>query len=149
MKPFYCVQQVLSVLDNNTWKHFHHHVTPSAQISPTLSRHPPLLSIAFGRSSGLHPVLVQSCCLLVLADCPAFAHPCEGVHKSTSLMSLSLLLQQCPVCLVRQTLIVFMMGGKWPYNFCFVGCRLQDLFNIAHSILVQLLSSFFSILASM
>ena len=30
-----------------------------------------------------------------------FACPCEGVHRSTSLMSSSLVLQQCPACLVR------------------------------------------------
>ena len=53
-----------------------------------------------------------------------------GVYHS------SLLLQQCPACLVRLTLIVFVMGGRWPYSCCFVGCYLQDLFNIAHSILV-------------
>ena len=35
-------------------------------------------------------------------------------------MSSSLLLQQCPACLVRLTLIVFMMGGRWPYSSCFV-----------------------------
>ena len=28
---------------------------------------------------------------------------------------------------------------------CFMGCYFKDLFNIAHSILVQFLSSFFSI----
>ena len=33
-------------------------------------------------------------------------------------------------------LIVFVMGGRWPYSCCFVGCCLQDLFNIARSILV-------------
>ena len=43
---------------------------------------------------------------------PAFARPCEGVHRSTSLMSSSLILQQCPACLVRLTLIIFVMGGK-------------------------------------
>ena len=48
-------------------------------------------------------------------------------------------------CLVSLTLIVFVMGGRWPYSWCFVGCCLQDLFKIAHSILVQLPSSFFSI----
>ena len=37
------------------------------------------------------------------------------------------------------------MGGRWPYSCCFKGCCFQDLFNIAHSILVQFLSSFFSI----
>ena len=51
-------------------------------------------------------------------------------------MSSSLLLQQCPACLVRLTCIVFVMGGKWPYSWCLVGyCRL-DLFNIALNILV-------------
>ena len=60
-------------------------------------------------------------------------------------MSLSPLLQQCPACLVRLTLIVFVMGGWWPYNCCFVACCLQDLFKIARSILVLLPSSFVSI----
>ena len=56
---------------------------------------------------------------------------CEGVHSRTSLMSSSLLLQQCPVCLVCLTCIVFVMGGRWPDSCCFVGCYLQDLFKIA------------------
>ena len=59
-------------------------------------------------------------------------------------MSSSLLLQQCPACLVHLTWIVFVMGGRWPYSWCLVGCCHQDLFNIAHNILVKLLSSFFS-----
>ena len=59
-------------------------------------------------------------------------------------MSSSLLLQQCSACLVRLTWIVFMMEGRWPYSWCLVGCCLQDLFNIARSILVKLPSSFFS-----
>ena len=41
--------------------------------------------------------------MYVRAGRPAFARPCVGVHKSTSLMSSSLLLQQCPACLVRLT----------------------------------------------
>ena len=44
-------------------------------------------------------------------------------------MSSSLLLQQCPACLVRLILIVFLMGSRWPYSCCFVGCCLQDLFK--------------------
>ena len=102
----------------------------------TLSRHPSLSFIATGKSSGLHPVSSQSCCMYVRAGRPAFARPCEGVHRSTSLMRSSLLLQQCPTCLVRLTLIVFVLGGRWLYSWCFVGCCLQDLFNIARSILV-------------
>ena len=131
--------------------HHHIHVVRSAWIFLTFSRHPSLSSIAFGRSCGLHPVSAQGCCMQVRAGRPAFARPCEGVHRSTPLTSSSLLLQQCPACLVRLILIVFVMGGRWPYNCCFVGCFLQDLFNIARSILVLLPSSFFSIrfLASM
>ena len=60
----------------------------------------------------------------------------EVVLGSTSLMSWSLLLQHYPACLVRLTWIDFVMGGKWLYSCCSVGCCLQDLFNIAHSILV-------------
>ena len=109
---------------------------PPAWISLTLSRHFSQLFIAFGRSSGLHPVSSHSCCMYVRAGRPAFAWPYAGVHRSTSLMSSSLLLQQCPVCLVRLTCIVFVMGGKWPDSWCLVGCCRQDLFNIALNILV-------------
>ena len=91
--------------------HHHHHVALSAQIFLILSRHSFLSSIAFGRSSGLHPVSAQSCCMYVRAERPAFSRPCEGVHRRTSLTSSSLLLQQCPACLVRLTLIVFVIVG--------------------------------------
>ena len=40
--------------------------------------------------------------------------------------------------------MVLEMRGAWPYSCCFVGCCFQDLFNIARSIILQLLSSFFS-----
>ena len=89
----------------------HHHVVPRARISLTLSRHFNLSFIASSRYSGLHPVSSQSCCMYVRAGPPAFARPYVGFHRSTSLMSLSLLLQQCPACLVRLTLIVFVIGG--------------------------------------
>ena len=74
--------------------------------------------------------------MYVRAGRPAFVWPYAGVHRSTSLMSSSLLLQQCPACLVRLTCIVFVMGGKWPCSWCLVGCCRQDLFNIALNILV-------------
>ena len=92
--------------------HHHHHVAPPARISLTLSRHFSLSFITSGRSSGLHPVSSHSCCMEVRAGRPAFAHPYVGVHRSTSLMSSSLLLQQCPACLVRLTCIVFVMGAS-------------------------------------
>ena len=93
--------------------HHHHHVVPPARISLTLSRHFSLLFIASDRSSELHPVSSHSCCMYVRAGRPAFAWPYVGVHRSTLLMSSSLLLQQCSACLVRLTCIVFVMGGKW------------------------------------
>ena len=111
----------------------YHHVVPPAQISLILSRHFSLFFIASGRSSGLHPVSSQSCCMYVWAGRLAFAWPYVVVHWSTSLMSSSLLLQQCPAWLVHLTWIVFVMGGRWPYSCCFVGCCRQDLFNIALS----------------
>ena len=118
------------------YHHHHHHVVLLAQISLTPSRHFSLLFIASGRSSGLHPVSSHSCCMYVRAGPPAFAWPYVGVHKSTSLMSSSLLLQQCPACLVHLARIVFVMGGRWPYSWCLVGFCCLDLFNIAHNILV-------------
>ena len=117
---------------------------PIARISLTLSRHFFLSIIAFARSSGIHPVSSHSCCMYVPAGRPAFARPYVGVHRSTSLMSLSLLLQQCPACLVRLIWIVFVMGGRWPYSWCFVGCCRQDLLNIPRNILVLLPFSYIS-----
>ena len=105
---------------NTCHHHHHHHVVPLARIFLTLSRHFSLSFIASGRSSGLHPVSSHSCCMYVRAGRPAFARPYAGVHGSTSLMSSSLLLQQCPACLVRLTLIVFVMDGRWPYSWCLV-----------------------------
>ena len=128
------LKKVASV--NQHHHHHHHHIAQVARISLTLSRHSSLSFIALGRSSGQHPVSSHSCWMYVRAGRPAFGRPCVGVHKSTSLMSSSLLLQQCPACLVRLTWIVFVIGGRWPYSWCLVGCCRQDLFKIARSILV-------------
>ena len=124
--------------------HHYHHVVPLVRISLTLFRHFSLSFITSGRSSGLQPVSSHSCWTYVRAGHPAFAQLYVGVHRSTSLMSSSLLLHQCPSCLVRLTWIVFMMGGRWPYSWCLVGCCHQDLLNITRSILVWLQSSFFN-----
>ena len=64
--------------------------------------------------------------MYVRAGRPAFARPCVGIHKSTSLMSSSLLLQQCPACLVRLTWTVFVIGGRWPYSWYLVGSQVQS-----------------------
>ena len=107
--------------------HHHHHAVLVAGISLTLSRHFFISFIASCRSSGQHPVSSHSCWMYVRAGRPAFARPCLVVHKSTSLMSSSLLLQQCPACLVRLTWIVFGIVGRWLYSSCLVGCCHQDL----------------------
>ena len=116
--------------------HHHHHDVRLARISLTLSLHVYPAFITSGRSSGLHPVSSHSCCMNVQAGRPAFDLPYAGVHRSTSLTISSLLLQQCPACLVRLACIVFVIGGKWPYSWRLVGCCCQDLFNIARNILV-------------
>ena len=134
----------LATTPEGLYHHHHHHVVPPARISLILSRHFSLSFIASGRSSGLHPVSSQCCCMYVRAGRPAFAQSYVGVHRSTSLMSSPLLLQQCPAYLVRLTWIVFVMGGRWPYSWCLVGCCRQNLFNIAQNILMSLPSSFFS-----
>ena len=128
------VQYISDYITNH--HHHHHHVLPPAGISLILSRHSSLLFIASGRSSGLHPVSSQSCCMYVRASRPAFIRPYEGVHRSTSLICSSLLLQHSPACLVCLTWIVFVMGGRWPYSWCLVGCCLLDLFSTARSIIV-------------
>ena len=113
------------------YHHHHHHVVSLARISLTPSCHFSQSFIASGRSLWLHPISSHRCCMYVRAGRPTFARLYEGVHRSTSLISSSLLLQQCPTCLVRLNWIVFVMGGRWPYSWCLVGCYRQDLFNIA------------------
>ena len=62
-----------------------------------------------------------------------------------SFMSSSLLLQPCPVCLVRRTWMVLEMGGRWSYNCCLVRYCFQDLFSTARSNLVQYPSKLVSV----
>ncbi len=101
-----------------------------------MSCHFSLSFIASGRSSGLHPVSSHYCCMYVRAGRPAFAWPYAGVHRSTSLMCSSLLLQQCPACVARLTCIVFVIGGRWPYSWCLVGCCRQDLHQLLLTLII-------------
>ena len=89
--------------------HHHHHIVPQARVSLTLSRHFSQSFIAYGRFSGPHPISSHSCWMHVRAGRPAFARLYVGVHRSGSLMSSSLLLQQCLACLVCLPWIVFVM----------------------------------------
>ena len=86
-------------LDNGRRLYFHHHhVGLPARISLTLSRHSSLSSIAPGTSPRLHAVSAHRFLLVVL---PLLVH----VMGSTGVcrLSSSLLLPQCPACLVRLT----------------------------------------------
>ena len=115
------------------------------RISLILPLHSSLSSMTFSRSSRLYPVFVQNWCRKVLAGLPTPVRLCKGVYRRTSLMSSPLLLQLCPAYLVRLIWMVLEMGGRWLYSRCFVGCCFQDLFNMARSILVQLLSNIFAV----
>ena len=71
----WCIRIVVVTQRQPGKNHHHHRVVPLARISLTLSRHFSLSFIAFGRSSGLHPVSSHSCCMYVRAVRPAFAWP--------------------------------------------------------------------------
>ena len=107
--PFITITPKFTLIQSH---HHHHHHHPLARISLTLSRYFSLSFIASGCSSGLHPLSSHSCWMYVRAGRPAFARPYVGVDRSTSLMSSSLLLQQCPACLLRLAWIVFVIGGR-------------------------------------
>ena len=109
--------------------HHHHHIALVARISLTLSRHSSLSFIALGRSSGQQPVSSHSCWIYVRAGRPAFARPCVGIHKSTSLMSSSLLLQQCPCMSGSSNLNSFRDRGQVPVQLVSCGVLLPGLFQ--------------------
>ena len=86
IKPLLWLHSILSHQKAMLYQHmkfkfyhcFHHHDMQLARISLTLSLHVSLSFIAFGRSSGLHPVSSHSCCMNVRAGRPAFDWPYAG-----------------------------------------------------------------------
>ena len=89
----YIINNVKNISNKRRYIHIydhHHPVEPQARISLTLPHDSSLSSISSGRSSGLYPVSVQSCCTLVRACRPALALLCEGVYRRTLFISLSL-----------------------------------------------------------
>ena len=117
--------------------HEHHHhrkIALIVRISLTLSCYPSKSSIVLGITSKLYPLSAQR--MYTLTGRPTQVRPCLGVHNTASLMSSSLLHQQCSACLVRLTWMVCEMRGKWLYSCCFVGCCFRDLFKTPFSILV-------------
>ena len=102
--------------------HHHHHVTLPARISlnPLL---PPVSIVHHSREVfeattclGTELLYIGSSWSSCLSS-SMWRVPQEYVTNVFVLTSPAL-----PPCLVHLTLIVFMMGGRWPYNYCFVGC---------------------------
>ena len=54
-----------------------------------------------------------------------------GVHWRTSLISSSLILQECTSCLARLIWLIYELRGKCYHKNCFVECCNQDLFKTA------------------
>ena len=52
-------------------------------------------------------------------------------------MSLSSFLPQYPICFICLRWMVCEMGGKWPYNCCFIECCFQGLFEEARRIILR------------
>ena len=66
---------------------------------------------------------------------PTLICPFVRIHRRKSLMSLSLVSLQYPVCLVNLIWMVCEIRGKWPYSCCYVRCCFQDLFQTAWEVL--------------
>ena len=75
---------------------------------------------------------------------PTLVCPCLGVHKRTLLKILSLFHLQCSTYPDHRTWMICEIRGKWPCSRYFVRCCFQDFLKTTHSILVLILSSFFS-----
>ena len=113
--------------------HHHHHVALSPRISLATLLSRPLLP------AGLQDYILYRCRAVVCSSWSScLACSCEGVHRSMSLMSSPLLLQQCPAFLVRLILIVFVMGGKIVVQLLLCGLLLPGLvqYCLQHSIVV-------------
>ena len=123
----YCQGKTLLVLDSNN-NNNNNHVTLSVRISQTLSRHPSLWSIAFGKSSGQHPVSSQICCSS-WTSCL-----CSSMWRGSREYITYELVPTTPAVSRMSVSTNFDSFRRWPYSCCFVGCCLQDVFNIACSI---------------
>ena len=129
------MQQTKEIVTLFSKYHHHYHDEPLTRVSLTLFTihlyHPLVPAGLLDYNLCTHKAIV------VLAGHPKSACPCEGVHRRTSLMISSLLLQQWPPRLVCLTMMVLEMRGTWPYSCCFKRCFFKDSFAIARSILVK------------
>ena len=82
---------------------------------------PPFLPLLLAGLPGIIQYLHRAAVCMFELDALPLLVPVKGFHRTTSLTSSSLLLQQCPAGLVCLLLIVFVINGWWPYSCCFVG----------------------------
>ena len=130
------------IVHNSVWHHnllctlliflHHHRVMLLAYI---LFCHSSLSSISLTKSSSRYPVSAQrmnkSFCWLTNKT-GVYRHTS---YRRTSVISLSLLLQQWQTGLVHLTWMVCVMRGEWPNSCFYVRCCFRDLFKTACSIL--------------
>ena len=132
---------IIKVLEGEDWgsfdiaRHSPTHTNKHWHPWPSLATSPYRTSLLAGLLGYIPYTHIAAACMFELVVLLLLGHM-WGVHRSTSLMSSSLLPQQCLASLVRLTWIVFVMGGRRPYSWCLVGCCRQDLFNVALNILV-------------
>ena len=131
LSRFGCLHRLLNI--EVSWSSSRAACTDSPPLSLSLSLSVPLLTIAPGRSSRLHPVSAQSWCKWVLPGRLTLPRPFVAILARKSLRNLSLLLWQCPTYLIRLSWMVFEMGAEWPYSYCFAGCCFQYLFKTVQS----------------
>ena len=87
-------------------------LAPSLSLSLSHARHPPLSVIATRKFSRRYSLFAQSWWIYVFAGLPKLVCPYVGVYCRTSLINLSLLPQQSPICFVRLTCMVCVVRPK-------------------------------------
>ena len=97
---------VVDAYNYNNDDHHLHQGMLTAQTPLTLSRHPSFLGITLGKSSRWLSVSAQNWWMQIFACQPTLMCICVGVYWRMSLMSSSLLHQQCPACLAHLTWMV-------------------------------------------
>ena len=95
---------------------------------PSLSTSPYHSSPPAGLQSYIPYHHIAAVCMFELVVLLLIGH----MRGSTGAYSLTI----SSLLLVRLACIVFVTGGRWQYSWRLVGCCCQDLFNIAHNILV-------------
>ena len=120
--------------------HYIHILYTHTYLSSSSSRHTISMDISDPLSPPLHIIhcfqqvfRVTSC----IRTEPLYVGSSWSMWRGPQEYSIYELVSTSPaVSRMSGSLKVFVMDGRWLYSFCFVGCCLHGLFNIARSILV-------------